>query len=116
MLRLLPPFVALGLCVLALLGIVVNATTWLSASDAVLAFAVLALTGLVPANGAAPLGAGLMMLAAVALTANGIIALATAGSSWLAWWTLVFAVMAGGGAVLLALGETIERMRCRALV
>jgi hypothetical protein len=116
MLRPLPAFVALGLAVLALLGIIVNASTWLSAADAALALAVVALTGLVPAQGGAPSAAGLMMLAAIALVVLWLIALETKGTIWLAWWNLVFGGIAAGGAVLLALGGRLERVRCRELV
>jgi hypothetical protein len=116
MLRPLVVSVALGVAVLALLGIIENAATWLSASDAALSLAILALTGLVPAKGSAPLAAGLLLLAAVALAATWLIALGTQATGWLAWWNLVFAGIAGGGAILLGLGTVLDRLRSRELV
>jgi peptidoglycan/LPS O-acetylase OafA/YrhL len=116
MLRFVPPMLALGLAVLWVIGLSEDATVWLTWTVGTLAIPALAVTGLVPERRGSAWAAGCLALVAAALLIAWLVGWRTNGDPWLAWWTLVFALLTFGAAAGLALQGTIDQLRARPII
>jgi hypothetical protein len=116
MLRIIPAFIGLGLGVLWVMGLSVDATTWLTWLDGIAAPLCALTVGLIPERRAAPVAALCLGLIAGGLFVSWVVGLRQGATGWLAWWTFV----AAGATVLAAVGAAaqgvLDGMRARPLI
>jgi hypothetical protein len=116
MLRLIPAALGLGLATMWVIGMSVDATVWLVWFVGIAAALSFATVGLIPERAAAPVAAICLGLVAGGLFVLWLVALATAATPWLAWWTFVagcLTALTAGGAAIQGL---LDRLRTRPLI
>ena len=90
-----------------------DATPWLVWFEGAAALGVIALVGLIPARRSAPL-AGLCLFAlALVLWALWVVALATQGTPWFAWWIFTFACLCAATSATVGYQGVIDAIRAR---
>src|SRR4051794_34637285 len=113
MLRIVPAFLGLGLAVLWVVGMSVDASVLLTWSAGIAAALCLATVGLIPDRQAAPVAGLCLGMIAAGLLVLWLVGLRTGATPWLTWWIFVAACLALVAAFGAALQGLLDRLRSR---
>jgi hypothetical protein len=101
----------MGLLVLWVLGLLLDATVWLTWTVGVLALAPIGIVGLVPGAGTARPAGVCLLLTAAALLSIVVAALGREATPWLTWLSLAFAGLSFTAALDALAQGPFERLR-----
>src|SRR4051794_11566162 len=93
MLRIFPALIGLGLAVLWIIGLSVDATVWLTWSVGIAAALAFATVGIIPERKGSGWAAFCLGGIAIGLLALWVVGLTQHATPWLTWWTFVAACM-----------------------
>jgi hypothetical protein len=112
-LRIFPAFLGLGLAVLWVVGLSVDATVWLTWLDGIAATLSFATVGVIPERRGSLWAAFCLGGLAGGLLLLWVVGLARHATPWLAWWTFVAGCLAALIACGAALQGSIDALRTR---
>jgi hypothetical protein len=111
--RTLPAVVALGLGVLWVIGISVQATPWLTWFVGAAALPAFAVTGLIPEGSSAPIASVCLVAIGLGLAVLWAVGWAADATPWLTWWTFVLGGLCIAVALPIGFQGALERERAR---
>lgn len=116
MLRLFPALIGLGLAALWVIGLSVDATTWLTWFDGIGATLAFASVGLIPERRSGLVAAFCLGGLAAGLLALWLVGVVRHATPWLTWWTLVAAGLTAASAFGAALQGAFDDLRTRDVI
>ena len=111
MIRVVAAMIGLGLAVLWIVGMSVDATVWLTWTDGIAAALTLATVGIIPERHSSAWAALCLGAITAGLFVLWLVGLARHATSWLTWWTFVAACLTAAAALGAARQGALELLR-----